>query len=106
MLSRKALPLQLSPRAEEDIVDILAYTQRTWGEAQVDAYLEKIQKALATIAENFELGHRRSDLPPTHLAYLVGSHVIVYRAMPNKAHAQSVGVFRILHQRMSPARHI
>lgn len=72
MSSRKALPLELSPQAAEDIVDILAYTQITWGEAQVDPYFEKIQKALATLAENFELGHSRSDLPPTHLAYLVG----------------------------------
>ena len=106
MSSRKPLPLQLSPQAEEDIVDILAYTQMTWGEVQVETYLEKIQKALATIADNFELGHGRSDLPSTHLAYLVGSHVIVYRAMPNKAHAETIGVFRILHQRMSLARHV
>jgi toxin ParE1/3/4 len=106
MSSRKRLPLELSPAAEEDIVDILAYTQMTWGEAQVQTYLEKVQRALDTIAENFELGHSRSDLPPTHLAYLVGSHVIVYRAMPNKAHAKTIGVFRILHQRMSLARHV
>jgi toxin ParE1/3/4 len=106
MSSRNPLPLELSPAAEEDIVDILAYTQMTWGEAQVETYLEKIQKALETIAGNFELGHTRSDLPSTHLAYLVGSHVIIYRAMPNKAHAASIGVLRILHQRMSLARHV
>ena len=66
MSFRKPLPLELSPEAEEVIVDILACTQMTWGEAQVEAYLEKIEKALETIAGNFELGHGRSDLPPTH----------------------------------------
>ena len=106
MSSHKPLPLELSPSAEEDIVDILAFTQMTWGEAQVEAYLEKIQKALETIAGNFELGHRRSDLPSTHRAYLVGSHVIIYRPMPDKARAERIGVLRILHQRMSLARHV
>ena len=43
----------------------------------------------------------KRDLPATHLAYLVGSHVIVYRVG-----ADSLGVVRILHQRMSLARHV
>lgn len=106
MFSRKALPLTLSRQAEQDLEDILLFTGETWGSAQLDTYCEKIKKALATIGENFELGHNRSDLPPTHLAYLVGSHVIIYRAMPNKAQAESIGVVRILHQRMSMARHV
>ena len=106
MSSRKALPLKLSRKAEQDIVDILAYTAKTWGEPQFEIYLEKIEKALAAIGENFELGHPRSDLPSTHLAYLVGSHVIVYRALPNNAHAESIGIVRILHQRMSVPRHL
>lgn len=41
-----------------------------------------------------------------HQVYLVGAHVIIYRAMPNKAHAERVGIIRILHQRMSLARHV
>ena len=57
MSSRKALPLKLSRKAEQDIVDILAYTAKTWGEPQFEIYLEKIEKALAAIGENFELGH-------------------------------------------------
>ena len=37
----------------------------------------------------------------THLAYLVGSHVIVFRER-----AGGIGVVRILHQRMSLGRHV
>lgn len=106
MSSREARPLRLSPRAEDDIVDILAYTQLTWGERQVDLYLEKVQAALATIAERFTIGHRRDDLPPTHRAYPVGSHIVIYRAMPDEASAEYIGVVRILHQRMSIGRHV
>ncbi|WP_434735706.1 type II toxin-antitoxin system RelE/ParE family toxin [Accumulibacter sp.] len=45
------------------------------------------------------LGHRRDDLPETHRLYLVGAHVIIYRA-------DEAGVVRILHQRMSLTRHL
>jgi plasmid stabilization system protein ParE len=71
-----------------------------------EIYADKIDSALQAISENFALGHSRDDLPPTHLAYLVGSHVIIYRPLPNKAHAESIGVVRILHQRMNLPRHI
>lgn len=106
MSSRKALPLKLSPKALQDIEDILRYTGETWGESQLLIYRDKIDAALLAIAQNLELGHPRGDLPPTHMAYLVGSHVIVYRVLPNKAHAASVGIVRILHQRMSLPRHV
>jgi len=41
------------------------------------------------------------DLPSTHLAYLVGSHIIDYRV-----NVDSIGIVRILHQRMSLAKHV
>lgn len=87
MPSRKPLPLTLTPLAEQDLEDILLYTGNTWGWDQLVAYREKIRRAFATLSENFEMGHGRADLPATHMAYLVGAHVIIYRAIPNKAHA-------------------
>lgn len=101
MSSRKKLPLVLSPRARQDFIDILRYTGETWGEAQLHAYRDKINDALRAIEGNPLLGHRRGDLPVTHLAYLVGSHVIVYR--PD---AERTGVVRILHQRMALPKHV
>lgn len=65
------------------------------------AYRNKLDDALQAIGHNPQLGQRRADLPPTHLAYLVGSHVIVYRVG-----VSGIGIVRILHQRMSPANQI
>ena len=48
------------------------------------------------MGRNPEIGHKRADIPPTHGAFLVGAHVIVYRLDD-----QGIGVVRILHQRMS-----
>jgi toxin ParE1/3/4 len=101
MSSRKPAVLKLSPQARQDFIDILRYTGERWGQNQLLAYRDKINEALQAIGNNPQLGHHRDDLPPTHLAYLVGSHVIVYRT-----DADSIGVVRILHQRMSLARHI
>jgi len=101
MSFHKLLPLQLSPRARQDFVDILRYTGETWGQNQLLIYRDKINDALNAISQNPELGHGREDLPSTHSAYLVGSHIIIYRVS-----AESIGIVRILHQRMSAAKHI
>ena len=101
MSSRKELPVTLSPRARQDFVDILQYTGETWGEAQLLIYRDKIDEALRAIGRNPDIGHRRNNLPATHQAHLVGSHVIVFRE-----HAGGIGVVRILHQRMSLGRHV
>jgi toxin ParE1/3/4 len=91
----------LSPRARQDFIDILRYTGETWGPQQLAAYRGKIDEALQLIGRNPAIGHQRTDLPETHRAYLVGSHIIIYRD-----HEKAVAVVRILHQRMSLARHV
>ena len=101
MSSRKPLPLKLSPIARDDFIGILRSTGETWGHDQLVTYRDKLDGALQAIARNPALGHRRDDLPATHQAYLVGSHVIVYRI-----EADRIGVVRILHQRMSLPRHV
>jgi len=101
MSSHKSLPLTLSPKARQDFVDILRHTGETWGMDRLLAYRDKINDALQEIGENPQRGHHRDDLPPTHFAYLVGSHLIVYRA-----DVSSIGVVRILHQRMYLAGHL
>jgi toxin ParE1/3/4 len=101
MSSRKPLPVKLSPKARQDFIDILRYTGETWGEKQLQIYRDKIDDALHAMSQNPQRGHGRADLPATFSAYLVGSHVIVYRGM-----GDAIGIVRILHQRMSLARHV
>jgi toxin ParE1/3/4 len=101
MFSRKPLPLKLSPKARQDFIDILRYTGETWGEQQLKVYRGKIDDALQAISHNPLLGQTREDLPELFLAYIVGSHVIIYRPK-----ADAIGVARILHQRMSRAKQV
>lgn len=101
MCFRKPLAIKLSPRARLDFIDILRFTGETWGQEQLFAYRDKMNSALQTLSHNPQLGHQRSDLPPTHLSFVVGSHLIVYRL-----DKESLSVVRILHQRMSLSRHL
>jgi toxin ParE1/3/4 len=101
MSFRKPVPLKLAPKARQDFIDILRYTGETWGAPQLLIYRDKIDAALQALSQNLQLGHGRTDLPSTHLAYLVGSHVIVYRVGTD-----GIGVVRILHQRMYLSRHV
>ncbi len=93
--------LTLSPLARQDFIDILRYTGEKWGKAQLLIYRDKINSALQAIGHDPHLGQVRDDLPMTHRAWLVGSHIIVYRIRPN-----DIAVVRILHQRMSLSRHL
>ena len=95
-MSSRSLAVRLSRKARQDFIDILRYTGETWGPIQLEVYRDKIDDALQAVGRNPEIGHKRADIPPTHRAYLVGTHVIVYRIED-----QGIGVVRILHQRMS-----
>ncbi len=101
MSFHKALPLKLSPRAKQDIVDILRYTGEKWGQNQLLVYRDKIKDALQAISQNPETGLDHNDMPSTHRTLLVGSHIIIYRI-----NSEHIGIVRILHQRMSVAKHV
>lgn len=74
---------------------------RPGAEGQLRIYRDKLDEALQLLARNPNMGHHRADLPETHRLYLVVSHVIVYREIDS-----AIAVVRILHQRMSLARHL
>ena len=93
--------LVLSPKAEQDIENILRYTGEQWGEKQIPIYQDKLTGALEAILANPASGHGSAELPETHRVYPVGSHVIVYRIQ-----ADVIGVIRILHKRMSLPLHV
>jgi toxin ParE1/3/4 len=71
--------LILSPKAQQDVENILRYTGEQWGEKQISIYRDRLTGALETIPGNPASGHLNAELPETHRVYPVGSHVIVYR---------------------------
>lgn len=100
-MSPPEVRLKLSPIAQTDLTSILQYTGERWGQDQLLSYRDKIDHALTLLAGHANLGHFSAELPATHRLYFVGSHVIVYRRRNDVTE-----VVRILHQRMSFARHV
>jgi toxin ParE1/3/4 len=90
---------RLSRRADADLMNIAAYTLRTWGEEQAAHYIGGLEACFHMLANNPELG-RTCDYVRLGLRRIEhGQHVVFYR--------QEVGgilISRILHQRMLPGR--
>lgn len=100
-MSHPELTLFLSPKAEDDLTDILQYTLENWGNSQINVYREILNKALQTIKQNPNIVQSRKELPNGHRIFPAGQHLIIYRVTED-----AVYVSRILHRRMDIGRHI
>lgn len=54
--------------AEQDLVNIWLYTWHEWGEAQADAYLDELERAMQLLVEQPSLG------AATRGVYSCGTH--------------------------------
>lgn len=91
---------KLTPAAKEDLKDIARYTQLKWGIKQRNLYLSDIDKRMAWLAENPQLGKSRDDIKPHYLSFPEGQHVIFYREVKG-----NVEILGILHQSMDFKKH-
>jgi len=88
---------RFSGRADSDLDNIVVYTLQTWGEAQTDRYLCKIEDCCQLLANNPGLGRLCDPVRPGLRRMEHGKHVIFYRV-----ESGGILVCRILHQRMLP----
>jgi toxin ParE1/3/4 len=86
--------LSLAPGAEDDLADILQYTEQRWGAEQGDSYQAMLQKALLGLVDFPHLGKARPDLSAGYRSLLADQHVIYYRIEGN-----AIRVSRIVHVR-------
>jgi toxin ParE1/3/4 len=71
--------LVLSPLAEKDLIEILDYIARDKPEAAL-RWVEKIRTTCKIIAENPEIGERRTEFKTGQFrSTLVGKYVVFYR---------------------------
>jgi toxin ParE1/3/4 len=88
---------RLSRRAEADSDNIIDYTLRTWGEAQTDRYVYKLEECCRLLANSPRLGRECDEISPGLRRMEQGKHVVFYRE-----EFRGILVCRILHQRMLP----
>jgi toxin ParE1/3/4 len=95
------LRIVVSPRAEDDIVGIAAYTLDRWGERQMSRYVDGLHARFAALAHFPNSGRRRDELGRGYRSIVHGSHIVFYRVI-----ARDLVIVRVLHVRMSPERHL
>jgi Plasmid stabilization system protein len=91
----------VTPRAQDDIVGIAAYTLGRWGEAQMARYVDGLHRRFRQLARLPDMGRLRKDVGPQYRSIVQGSHVIFYRVT-----ARDIVIVRVLHGRMSAERHL
>jgi toxin ParE1/3/4 len=92
---------RLTERAKADLRAIGRYTQATWGRAQRNNYLARLDASFHLLAEEPHRGRACDDIRPGYYKYHVGRHLIFYRSSPD-----GVEIIRILHDRMDIEAHL
>lgn len=101
--------VRLGQQAEQDFVDILQWTVKTFGEVQASTYAETIALAIESLGDGPDiLGARaREDIQPgirtLHVAQQgrAGRHFVVFHAV-----GSNMDVLRLLHDSMDLPRHL
>ena len=91
---------RLSPLAEADLEEIWHYTFHRWSLEQADSYLRSLVTTFELIVEGRKQG-RAVDVRPGYLKYLVGAHVIYFKAIEER-----IEIIRVLHSGMDVDRHL
>jgi len=81
-------------------MEIAAYTFRTWGERQVERYLNVLEDCCLRLAASPLLGRSCDEVSLGLRRMEQGRHVIFYRQVSG-----GIAVSRILHRSMLPIRH-
>lgn len=106
---RQVWTVRLGQQAEQDFVDILQWTAKTFGEGQARTYAETIALAIEALEGGPDiLGARaREDIQPgirtLHVARQgrAGQHFVVFRVA-----GSDMDVLRLLHDSMDLPRHL
>ena len=95
--------IRLSRKAIADLDDIWDYTVETWSEEQAVIYYQQIYTAIQGLNRLPVFLEKGYDIiKPGLFGFKVGHHIIFYK----KGKGGSIGVDRILHEKMDYQRHL
>jgi toxin ParE1/3/4 len=92
---------KVSLKANQDLLDVGAYTQERWGVIQRDKYLDELNNAFESLASNPELGPKYESIRPFYRGYFIGKHIIFYIV-----YKYGVRIVRVLQQNMLYTKHL
>lgn len=95
------LSLNVTPRAESDLVETWLYTSETWGVAQADEYLDQLETGMGHLKVHPSLGVDYSHILHGYRKFRIAHHDVFYRILENK-----ILVVRVLHENMDAPRRL
>ncbi len=91
---------KLSPRAEQDLIDIYQRGLQQWGARQAESYQREIISCFHLLTENPEMGRKVSIRPQLQL-HEIKPYIIFYRKF-----SYGVRIARILYKNRLVEKHI
>jgi toxin ParE1/3/4 len=91
----------LSPAAQESLLDIKAYSIKTFGKKRTTVYFKALRDRMRLLSESSLTGIDRNEIKNGYYSYFEGSHTIYYRI--TETH---IDIIDILHQSMEPSTHL
>ncbi|UFP96503.1 type II toxin-antitoxin system RelE/ParE family toxin [Gloeobacter morelensis] len=92
---------RLTELAVQDLRAVGRYTEATWGRAQRNNYLAKLDACFELLAQEPQLGRVCDDIRPGYRKYHVGRHLIFCRERDT-----GLKIIRVLHERMDIVSHL
>jgi len=89
------LKLNLTPRAESDLIGIWVYTCEEWGLDQADNYLDRLEAGMKRLIDHPSLGANYNHVFSGYRRLQVEHHAVFYRQFESE-----VLVVRVLHEDM------
>ena len=90
------LPYVLTKGAEADLTEIARHTEKEWGSAQRQAYIQQIETVAVELARGEGIYRQRDDLYPGVRVRLAGHHYVF--CLPSTS--SPALILAILHERM------
>jgi toxin ParE1/3/4 len=95
------MKLELTPAALADLQSIRAYTLERWGEAQEEAYVDRMWEKFEALLADSTSYRFRPDLFPGCQIAAEGKHVILFCVSKS-----TLQIVRVLHSAMDFKRHL
>ena len=93
--------IRISPKADNDLLEMWLYSFEEWGEAQAEHYYSLIYTGIDRLGDNPRLGKACDFVSQGYRSLSVERHVVYYQL-----HDGFIDIMRVLHERMRPINHL
>ena len=95
------LKLNITPKAESDLIGIWMYTCEEWGVGQADKYLDQMETGMKQLINHPSLGVNYAYVLPEYRRLQIEYHAVFYQVLESE-----VLVIRVLHEDMDAPERI